>query len=220
MSDASNRGPRHEPPQKPLSDAEESLHTTHNAMSLAEQKRGRVKPATWIVLILLALVAMIVPYWFGRDLAMNRTDSLVAVLQLFDPRGLAIISWLSVVITFAALGGAVAGWKRRLMGVVAFVTFAIEQFLGGFSLLKGDFWYSTYVVFHDDSIYANAVNLGILSATVGLMVFAILFVAVLVLIKRNSPLNILTRGASALSLFLITELIALIVVLFGGLIAI
>jgi hypothetical protein len=199
-------------------DALESLRTSHNEISLAEQKRNAFHPTPWIVSIVLAILAMIVPYWLGRDLALNHTEGIVRILENVDPRGLALISWITVVLTFAFVGLAVAGWHRRISGICALVAFAVEQFLGGFSLLKGDFWYSTYVVFHDHAIYANAVNVGIISAVVGFVVFAVVFVAILILIKRTSPLNVLTKAGSALSCYLIIELAALFVVLFGGII--
>ena len=201
-------------------DAIESLQTPHNAVSLADQKRQVFRPGSWVVSIVLALVAMIVPYWMGRDLAINHTQFLINVLSRVDPRGLALISWISVVLIFASLGLAVAGWHRKPSLVMAFFAFAFEQFLGGFSLLKGDFWYSTYVVFHDQAIYANAVNLGIISAVAGFVGFAIVFVAILIFIKRTSRLNVLTRAGSALSCYLIIELAALMIVLFGGIITI
>lgn len=201
-------------------DAIESLQTSHNSISLADQKRRLSRPGSWVVSVVLALVAMIVPYWYGRDLAINHTDVLLKILSSYDPRGLALVSWMSVVATFAALGLAVAGWHRKISIAVAFLAFAFEQFLGGFSLLKGNFWYSTYVVFHDQAIYANAVNLGIIAAVAGFVAFAVIFVAILIFIKRTSPLNVLTRAGSALSCYLLLELIALFIVLFGGLITI
>jgi hypothetical protein len=199
-------------------DAIESLRTPHNNISIAEQKRGAFRPWPWIITIVLALIAMLVPYWYGRDLAINHTEKLVKVLENVDPRGLALLAWITVVLTFSFVGLAVAGWHRRFSGVMALCAFGLEQFLGGFSLLKGDFWYSTYVVFHDHAIYANAVNLGIISAVVGFVAFAVVFVAILILIKRTSPLNVLTKAGPALSCYLVIELIALMVVLFGGII--
>lgn len=201
-------------------DAIESLQTPHHSMSLADQKRRLFRPGSWVVSIILAMLAMIVPYWYGRDLAINHTDALLNILSLYDPRGLALVSWMSVVATFAALGLAVAGWHRKISVIGAFLAFAFEQFLGGLSLLKGNFWYSTYVVFHDQAIYANAVNLGIIAAVAGFVAFAIIFVAILIFIKRTSPLNVLTRAGSALSCYLILELVSLFIVLFGGLITI
>lgn len=201
-------------------DAIESLRTPHNAISLAEQKRRRLRPGSWVFVVVVVLAAMIMPYWYGRDLAINHTDKLLAVLMNFDPRGLALLSWIVVVVTFAALGLAVNGWRRRVWIVVAVLAFATEQFLGGLALLKTDFWHSTYVVFHKNAVYANAINLGIISAVAGLVAFAVVFVAILVLIKRTSPLNVLTRAGSAMSSFLVIELIALSIVLFGGIITI
>lgn len=201
-------------------DAIESLQTPHHAVSLAEQKRKHRHPGAWVVTILVILVAMIVPYWFGRDFSINHTDAVLKVLKTFDPRGLALISWVVVVVIFASVGLAINGWLRKLWILVAILSFSAEQFLAGLSLLKSNFWYSTYVVFHAHAVYANAINLGIIAAVAGLVVFAVVFVAILVLIKRTSPLNVLTRAGSALSCFLIIELAALFIVLFGGIITI
>ena len=52
----------------------------------------------------------------------------------------------------------------------------------------------------------------------GVAVFAVIFVAILVCVRKDSPWNTLTHSWSALSMFFIIELIAIAIVLFGGLI--
>lgn len=196
----------------------ESTHTTHDVPSLAEAKKRHAHPVRWIIAIALILVAMIVPYWIGRNIAFYNTDQLVGVLRAIDPRGLAVISWLATVATGVGVGLLVAfkrsvGWK-----IFTLLAFSAVQFLSGFALLKADFWYSTFVVFQEDAIYPNAINLGIIAAAIGFCAFAVAYVAILIIIKKDSKLNVLTQGSSALALFLFIELVALGIVIFGGLI--
>ena len=51
-------------------------------MSLADIERRRSHPLRWALIILAVLCAIIAPYWFGRSLAVNNTDSIVAVLEM------------------------------------------------------------------------------------------------------------------------------------------
>ena len=84
-------------------------------------------------------------------------------------------------------------------------------------ILKIDFWYATYVVYGESSALANAANLGIISVGIGVAVFAVLWVGLLVTIKKESPLNVLTRSWASFIFFFVIETIALLVVMFGGL---
>ena len=49
-------------------------------LSLADIERRQSHPVPWAVFIVAVLAAIIAPYWFGRSLAVNNTDSIVAVL--------------------------------------------------------------------------------------------------------------------------------------------
>ena len=80
------------------------------------------------------------------------------------------------------------------MRIVFVVGLAAEQFIAGLSLLKLNFWYSTYVVYGDSAQLPNAANLGIIAAGVGVAVYAVVWVGLLILIKKDSPLNVLTRS--------------------------
>lgn len=202
--------------------AVESLQTPSHQLSLADRKKStRTVWTPWKTVIWLVafLVITIVPYYVGRWLALDHTKQLIAVLRTIDPRGWALLAWASVVILVACVGMAIGSKRNNHKWLAAAgVAFVVEQFLAGFSLLKWNFWYSTYIVFHGQDVYANAVNLGILAAAIGLLVFAVLFVAVLVAVKPESPLNALTQGASVLALFLVVELVAILVVIFGGMV--
>lgn len=187
-------------------------------LSMAERQRRSFKPLTWGAYVTIVLVATVVPYGIGRVIGLRQTDTLLDVLQRFDPRGIALISWLSVVVVLMSLGMAIAHPRRRRWRFVAVGAFTVEQFIGGFALLKFNFWYSTYVIYRDRAYLANAANLGIIAAAVGFAVYAVVFVAILVAIRKDSPLNVLTKGVWVMAVFMAIEVLALLVVLFGGVI--
>ncbi|OZG64051.1 teichoic acid transporter [Bifidobacterium eulemuris] len=186
-------------------------------LSLADIGRRRAHPARWAAYILTVLVAIIGPYWLGRTLAVNNTAWLVAHLSGIDPRGIALVSWAVTVVTFVGLAMAVVVSPSWPWLIVFVVGLACEQFVAGLCILKTNFWYSTYVVYGEHSGLANAANLGILAAGAGVAVFAVLWVGLLVVIKKDSPFNVLTRSWSSFILFFVLEFAALLIVLFGGL---
>ena len=164
-----------------------------------------------------ALAAIIAPYWLGRSLAVGHTQWLITHLNLFTPRGVAFVSWTVTLTTFTGLGLAVVESRNWLCRIVFVVGLAAEQFIAGLSLLKLNFWYSTYVVYGDSAQLPNAANLGIIAAGVGVAVYAVVWVGLLILIKKDSPLNVLTRSWASFILFFAIETAALLIVLFGGL---
>ena len=85
------------------------------------------------------------------------------------------------------------------------------------AMLNLNFWYSTYVVYGKQAGLANAANLGIMGAAIGIAVYALVFVGLLVIIRKTSPLNVLTKSWASFILYFVIETIALLVVLFGGL---
>ncbi|KAB7789974.1 hypothetical protein [Bifidobacterium leontopitheci] len=186
-------------------------------LSLADIERRRSHPAQWIVYLVALLFAVVVPYWFGRTLAVDHTQWVVAHMDMFTPRGVAFMTWIVTVATFTGLGLAVVESRSWLWRIVFCVGLAAEQFIGGVSLLKWDFWYSTYVVYGDAARMANAANLGIIAAGFGIAVYAVLWVGLLVTIRKESPLNVLTRSWASFILFFVIETAALLIVMFGGL---
>ena len=60
-------------------------------------------------------------------------------------------------------------------------------------------------------------ELGIIAAGCGVAFYAVLWVGLLVCIKKESKFNVLTRSWASFLLFFAIEIIALAVVLFGGL---
>ncbi|WP_240544308.1 hypothetical protein [Bifidobacterium sp. SO4] len=186
-------------------------------LSLADIERRRSHPLRWAAMILIVLVAIVVPYWFGRTLAVNETEAVVAALGGVDPRGIALIGWVAVVITYVGLAMAVVVSPSWPWLIVFAAGLAGEQFVAGLSMLNLNFWYSTYVVYGDQANLANAANIGILAAAAGIAVYAVIFVGLLVVIKKTSPLNVLTKSWASFILYFVIETLTLLVVLFGGL---
>ena len=76
-------------------------------------------------------------------------------------------------------------------------------------LLSFNFWNATYVMYGEAAGLANAANLGIIAAGFGVAVYAVLWVGLLVCIKKESKLNVLTRSWASFLLFFAIELVAL-----------
>lgn len=186
--------------------------------SLAEIEQRKARPIWWVVLALATLLAIILPYGYGRSLAINHTQGVLHYASAMDPRGIALIAWMVTVLAFMGIGMSIIESHSWFWRAVFVLGLAAEQLIAGLCLLKMNFWYGTFVIYHHQAILANAANLGIIAAGLGVAVFAILFVAILVCVKKDSPWNVLTHSWSALSMFFIIELIALAIVLFGGLI--
>lgn len=186
-------------------------------LSLADIQRGESHPVQWGIYVALILVALIAPYWLGRSLAVNQTAWLSSHLDMFTPQGGAFIAWTVTLVALTCLGLAIVDSQHWLWRILFAVGLAAEQFVGGISLLKVNFWYSTYVVYGENAAVANAANLGILSAGFGLAAFAVVWVGLLVIIPKRSRLNVLTRSWASFILFFVIETAALLVVLFGGL---
>lgn len=197
---------RHPTPSIPVSD-----------LSLADIERRRSHPAQWAVYVVAVMAAIIAPYWLGRTLAVQRTDWLIAHMSTFDPRGLAFLSWTVTLIALTGLGMAIVESRTWLWRIVFVIGLAAEQFVAGLSLLKINFWYSTYVVYGNAAPLANATNLGIIAAGFGLAAYAVVWVGLLIAIRKESPLNVLTRSWASFILFFAIQTVALLVVMFGGL---
>ncbi|WEV73148.1 hypothetical protein [Bifidobacterium sp. ESL0790] len=186
-------------------------------LSLADIQRRRSHPVRWAVFIVILLAAIIVPYWFGRTMAMDHTARVVRMLSHFAPQGIALVSWTVTVVALACIGLSMVeehGWFWRILFLV---TLSAEQLIGGVSLLRFKFWYSTYVVYGPSSVLANAANLGIIAALFAVAVYAIVFVGLLIGVSKDSPLNVLTHSWASFILFFVIEAIALLIVLFSGL---
>lgn len=188
-------------------------------LSLADIERRRSRPVRWALFLAATLVAIIAPYWAGRVLAVRHTARVAAVLDRFTPQGGAFIGWIVTMVTIAFLFLAVVDSKRWIWRALLVLALAGEQFVAGISLLKFDFWYSTYVVYGDSAAVANAANLGVIAAGFGVAAFAVIWVGLLVVIRKESPLNVLTRSWASFILFFVIEAASLLVVLFGGLLA-
>lgn len=186
-------------------------------LSLADIERSKSHPVQWAVFAILLLLAIIVPYGIGRDIAVRNTSDLVAAVSKLSVQGVVFISWLVTVLAFTGLGMLIVDSRRWLWRVVFVLGVIAEQFIAGMCLLRFNFWYSTYVVYGSDAPLANAANLGIMAAGAAVAVYALVFVGLLVAIRKDSPLNALTHSWASLTMFFVIEVAALCIVMFGGL---
>ena len=67
-------------------------------LSLADIERRKSHPVRWILFMALVLLAMIAPYWWGRDIAVRDASWMVANLNFLDPKGVALISWTVTIV--------------------------------------------------------------------------------------------------------------------------
>ncbi|MDD6461283.1 MAG: teichoic acid transporter [Bifidobacteriaceae bacterium] len=208
--DASGSATQQQPADQPLTDEQ-----IEAKLSYADIQRRKSRPRFWLLFLVSLLVALIAPYGIGRWLALNRTDRLVTMLSSIDPRGIALLSWSVAVFCMVSLFMAFLD-NMRVKWTAAFLVFlGCVQFISGFCLLKTRFWFSTYAVYGSAAGAANAANVGILAAAVGLAVFAVLYVVILIAVKKTSPLNVLTEDWAALIMFWTIEVAALLISIFS-----
>lgn len=212
-------------PTKPESgeELEENLVSKHpdatipeSDISLADIEKQRSKPARWIVGAVLILVALVAPYWIGRFNAVHHTDWVINQFDSISSRGIAFFAWAICTFMFVSLTMMIVDRYRIFWFSCFTVLLCAEQYIAGVSLLKFNFWYSTYVVYGDSAKIANAANLGIIASAIALAVFAILWVGILVTTKKESPLNVLTHVWTSLIMLFVCEVIGILIVLFGG----
>ena len=149
-------------------------------------------------------------------MAVQHTAWVVKNFSVLSAQGVVFIAWVTTVVTATVLAMALIESGRWLWRFLFVVFLAIEQFISGLCLLRLSFWYSTYVVYGSASGLANAANLGIISAGFGVAVYAILFVGLLVMVPKKSRLNVLTCSWASLIMFYAIEVLAILVVIFGG----
>ena len=116
-------------------------------LSLADIERRKSHPVRWILFMALVLLAMIAPYWWGRDIAVRDASWMVANLNFLDPKGVALISWTVTIVALTGLGLMVADAKKWLWGAIFVIGLAAEQFVAGMCLLSFNFWNATYVMY-------------------------------------------------------------------------
>ena len=96
-----------------------------STLSLADIERKRSHPALWLAYALLVIAAIVVPYWWGRAIAVNDTQWLLDNLSALEPRGAAFVAWTVTLIAVSGLGLLVVDAHRRLWGAV------LVDWLGG-----------------------------------------------------------------------------------------
>ena len=176
---------------------ESGQNISPDPISLPEKANPRHTKLKVTATIILLLVVTIVPYWIGRKMAIMRTSDLVAFFRQIAPMGWALAGWLIVTAIFICLGGALVFKKKLWWLLSALVLYCAVQFLSGSSLLKSNFWYATYVVYKRYSLFPNALNVGIITAVLGMFIFAVVFMVLLIFAKRNSRFSLLLKGWSA-----------------------
>ena len=203
-------------PAKEISDAYLSSDLPETELSIADFSRKHANPKRWWIYLGILLLAIVLPYWAGRTLAVQYTSWVVSHCAGLSAQGVVFISWVITVAAFTSLAMALiesSSWVWRFIFVVFL---AFEQLIAGLCMLSMSFWYSTYVVYGPASGLANAANLGIISAGFAVAVFAVLFVGLLVIIPKKSRLNVLTRSWASFIMFYAVEVLAILVVIFGG----
>lgn len=203
-------------PAKEISDAYLSSDLPETELSIADFSRKHANPKRWWIYLGILLLAIVLPYWAGRTLAVQYTSWVVSHCAGLSAQGVVFISWVITVAAFTSLAMALiesSSWVWRFIFVVFL---AFEQLIAGLCMLSMSFWYSTYVVYGPASGLANAANLGIISAGFAVAVFAVLFVGLLVVVPKKSRLNVLTRSWASFIMFYAVEVLAILVVLFGG----
>lgn len=185
-------------------------------ISLADIERKRANPVRTACYVVLVLAALILPYWAGRTLATDHTAWVVGHLGMVDPRGIALVAWAATVFLFLSVTMLIVDHIRAFWFPAFVALLCAEQFIAGLAMLRFDFWHSTYVIYGDAARLANAADLGIIAAAFALAAFALVWVGLLIGIRKDSPLNVLTHVWTSLLLLLAFEAVALLVVLFGG----
>lgn len=207
---------KNDAPVKEVSDEYLSSDLPETELSIADFSRKHANPKRWWIYLGILLLAIVLPYWVGRTLAVQYTSWVVSHCAGLSAQGVVFISWVITVAAFTSLAMALiesSSWVWRFIFVVFL---AFEQLIAGLCMLSMSFWYSTYVVYGPASELANAANLGIISAGFAVAVFAVLFVGLLVIIPKKSRLNVLTRSWASFIMFYAVEVLAIIVVIFGG----
>lgn len=192
------------------------LSKSDDELSMADISRKNANPVSFVSYAIVLLIAIIFPYWAGRTLAAQSTTWVINHTSFLSPIGVLFISWIITVSLFTCIAMAVIEPKQWIWRCALIVFLALEQFIAGLCLLRLSFWYSTHVVYGSAASLANAANLGIISAGLSVAVFAILFVGLLVVVPKKSKLNVFTRSWASFILFFAIEVIAIIIVIFGG----
>ncbi|TCD53736.1 hypothetical protein EJ419_07150 [Alloscardovia theropitheci] len=193
--------------------------STNEQISIADAQRSK-KSSPWKYALVAALVLLVVtlPYGLGRHNAVYNTSWTIWFLSQIQPIGWAIISWITMVVTMLGLALATIESSWKTWGVVAYITFACEQYLSGLAMYRPDYWWGTKVIFGSYASYANGINAAITTSVWGLGVFVVMYVIALFFIPKDSKLNVFTRSWTAFVAFFIVQICALIVAMFGGLI--
>lgn len=188
-------------------------------LSVADVQKRQSHPVRIGVFVILTILALTLPYGLGRHLALEKTSSLIRLVSAYDPSSGALLSWAITTLTFMATGMLLADSKRTLWGIITLLAFSLQQFLCGIGLVKTGFWHATAVVYGRAAGYANALNIGVFASGVGLALFLIIYLILLLAVKKTSSLNILTRSWMALLFLFLVEVLVLLICYLGGIVS-
>lgn len=158
-------------------------------ISLADIERKRAHPLRTLCYVVLVLAALILPYWAGRTVGSQHTAWVVERFGAIDPRAIALVSWSVTVFAVLSVVMLIIDRVKALWFTLFVVLLCVEQFIGGVAMLRFDFWHSTYVIYGSAARVANAADLGIIAAGLALAVFAVVWVGLLVAIKKTRRLT-------------------------------
>lgn len=185
-------------------------------ISYADVKRKSSNPHRLRIIIVLSVLASLLPYGLGRWIGIAHSDRLGNFLSGFDTRGIALVSWGVTVAGLLSLWIMILEPRSYFWPSMFITCLACEQFFAGAGMLKNEFWYSTNVVYGENDRYVNALNWGITAAIFAVFAFAILYVLALIFVKKDSPLNILTRSWMTSIIFLSVEAITFALLCFSN----
>ena len=149
-------------------------------------------------------------------------------LHKIPDSGLALLSWLLTCFIFIGVYFMVITFNRVarwIFGILTLILFSFEQFVGGVSLLRWNYFSSTFAIYGIDSSSVNAINAGVIGSALGVIIFICLLFPFLLATQLSNYrpgkwgvfgrfLGTWTKGAYSFSLFLVVELVVICVILF------
>ena len=108
-------------------------------LSIADISKLHSNPKRWVLYFAILLVAVVVPYWAGRTLAVQHTAWVVKNFSGLSAQGVVFIAWVTTVATATALAMALIESSRWLWRFLFVVFLTIEQFISGLCLLRLSF---------------------------------------------------------------------------------
>ncbi|MDK7094033.1 teichoic acid transporter, partial [Gardnerella swidsinskii] len=77
----------------------ESPSELESELSIADISKRHSNPKRWVLYFAILLVAIVVPYWVGRTLAVQHTAWVVKNFSGLSAQGVVFIAWVTTVAT-------------------------------------------------------------------------------------------------------------------------